>query len=163
MLAGIHETVGCRLAGADQRYTAGRRMLVEALASAGRPLTVPEIVAAHPELPQSTTYRNVTSLVEIGVLRRVSSTGDHDRFELAEELSGHHHHLVCAGCGRVEDVLPSAQLERTLRDAARSFALERGFDVAEHRLDVLGRCRACQLAAGDGAEEAGRAEGPAGP
>lgn len=149
MLAGIHEVVGRRLAGADQRYTAGRQMLVQALASAGRPLTVPEIVAAHPELPQSSTYRNVTLLVDLGVLRRVAATGDHDRFELAEALSGHHHHLVCADCGRVEDVLPSDRLERTLREAAQAFALEHGFEVVEHRLDVLGRCRACRLAASD--------------
>lgn len=147
MPAGIHDTVGRRLSEADQRYTAGRRRLVEALAGAGRPLTVPEIVAAQPGLAQSSAYRNVTSLVELGVLQRVSGgTDDHDRFELAEELAGHHHHLVCAGCGRVEDVEPSPKLERTLREAARSIAAERGFAVTEHRLDVLGRCRTCSAA-----------------
>ena len=148
MSGGVHETVGRRLAEAAQRYTSGRRTLVEVLASAGRPLTVPEIVAARPGLAQSSAYRNVTSLVELGVLRRVSGgTDDHDRFELAEALSGHHHHLVCDRCGRVEDVEASPQLERTLREAARAVGASHGFTVAEHRLDVLGRCRECRASA----------------
>jgi len=48
--------------------------------------------------------------MEIGVVRRVAGADDHGRFELAEELSGHHHHLVCARCGKVEDVHPSPRL-----------------------------------------------------
>ena len=35
--------------------------------------------------------------------RRVDAGDDHARFELHESLTGHHHHLVCDVCGRVED------------------------------------------------------------
>lgn len=140
----LHEAIALRLAGLEQRYTASRRKLVETLASAGRPLTVPEIVAATPRLPQSSAYRNVTALMEVGVIRRVPGTDDHGRFELAEELSGHHHHLVCAGCGKVEDVRPSDRLERALGEAARSVADEQGYEITEHRLDLLGVCPGCR-------------------
>ncbi len=153
--ATVHDVVERRLAEADQRYTAGRRALVDVLARAGRPLTVPEIVAANEELAQSSAYRNVTSLVELGVLRRLRGPEDHDRFELAEALSHHHHHLVCVECGRVEDVELSLDLEQTLREAARVVGATHGFGVVEHRLDVLGRCRTCEPPGGDASAIAG--------
>jgi Fe2+ or Zn2+ uptake regulation protein len=140
----IHEAVSLRLAGVDQRYTPLRRALVETLAGAGRPLTVPEILITSPEVPQSSAYRNVTALVEVGVLRRVAGTDDHGRYELAEELSGHHHHLVCTSCGKVEDIHPSPRLERALHEAAAAVSDEQGYQVSEHRLDLHGLCPQCR-------------------
>ena len=139
----VHDAVALRLAGLDQRYTRQRRILVETLARAGRPLTVPEIVAVAPELPQSSAYRNATALVEVGVLRRVSGADDHGRFELAEELSGHHHHLVCARCGKVEDFDASPALEQALDDATRLSVGLCGYTIGEHRLELFGTCPTC--------------------
>jgi Fe2+ or Zn2+ uptake regulation protein len=140
----VHTEIALRLAGLDQRYTRLRRALVETMAAAGRPLTVPEILATSPELPQSSAYRNVTALIEAGVARRVTGTDDHGRVELAEDLSHHHHHLVCASCGKVDDVRPSPRLERALADAARAAADELDFDVVEHRFDLVGVCADCR-------------------
>ena len=61
---GLHEGIGLRLADLDQRYTSLRRVLVDTLATAGRPLAIPEILAAAPRLPQSSAYRNLTALIE---------------------------------------------------------------------------------------------------
>ncbi len=141
---GLHETIALRLAQLDQRYTRLRRALVESMARAGRPLTIPELLGSNPGLSQSSAYRNVTALIEAGAARRVSGTGDHGRFELAEELSGHHHHLVCGGCGRIADVHPSPGLERALAQAARLAADEQGFEVTEHRFDLVGTCADCR-------------------
>jgi Fur family ferric uptake transcriptional regulator len=140
----VHEGVSLRLASAGQRYTHMRRILVETLAAAGRPLTVPEILASAPELPQSSAYRNMTTLIDLGVVRRVAGSDDHGRFELAEELSGHHHHFVCATCGKVEDVHPSPKLERALGEAARAVAEEQGYEVTAHQLDLFGVCPECR-------------------
>jgi Fe2+ or Zn2+ uptake regulation protein len=140
----IHDAVGVRLARVDQRYTKLRRLLVETLAVAARPLTIPEIVASTPRLPQSSAYRNVTTLMEVGVVCRVPGTDDHGRYELAEELSGHHHHLVCTHCGRVEDVPATPRLELALDDAARAVTDRQGYQVNEHRFDQLGLCPDCR-------------------
>jgi Fe2+ or Zn2+ uptake regulation protein len=141
----LHDEVSRRLAGLDQRYTPMRRLLVETMAAAGRPLTIPELLEQAPQLPQSSAYRNVTTLIEAGVARRMPGHDDHWRFELAEDLSGHHHHhLVCASCGRVEDVNPSSQLERALHETVRTVEGERGFVVDDHRLDLVGTCSACR-------------------
>ena len=114
-----------------------------ALAEAARPVTIPEIVAAVAELPQSSAYRNVTALIDAGVIRRVAGPDDHGRFELAEEFSGHHHHVVCATCGKVEDVPPSRDLEQALGQAVQAVADQRGYKVTEHRLELLGLCPDC--------------------
>jgi Fe2+ or Zn2+ uptake regulation protein len=74
----------------------------------------------------------------------VTGSDDHGRFELAEDLSGHHHHLVCGSCGKVADVRPSARLERALAEAARVAADEDDFDVTDHRFDLLGLCADCR-------------------
>lgn len=144
LVGSVHDAVGLRLAGLDQRYTHLRRVLVETLAAAGRPLTIPEILVSAPELPQSSAYRNMTALIDVGIVRRVAGSDDHGRFELAEELSGHHHHLVCATCGKVEDVHPSPKLERALGEAARAVAEEQGYQVTEHQLELRGRCPKCR-------------------
>lgn len=140
----IHEQVGLRLLRADQRYTRLRRALVETLADAGRPLTIPEVLRANPGLTQSSAYRNITLLIEAGATRRVTGADDHGRFELAEDLSGHHHHLVCGSCGKVADVRPSPRLERALAEAAQAVAEEDDFNVTEHRFDLLGVCADCR-------------------
>lgn len=142
--APLHETVGVRLAGFDQRYTAIRRLLVETIARSGRPLTIPEILAVSPELPRSSAYRNVTVLIEAGILRRVTGSDEHGRFELAEQLSGHHHHhLVCTVCGRVDDVAATQRLERAVGDTVRAAAEEHGYRIADHQLELLGVCPDC--------------------
>ena len=140
----VHDEIARRLAGDDQRYTRLRRALVETLAASGRPLTIPEILAATPNLPQSSAYRNVTTLMDAGVVRRVAATDDHGRFELAEGFSGHHHHLVCATCGKVDDIRASPRLERALAEATRAAADEQGYDVIEHRFDLVGVCPDCR-------------------
>lgn len=145
----IHREAALRLARADQRYTPLRRRLVELLAAAGRPLTMPEILGRSPDLSQSTAYRNVSTLIDAGAVRRVSGAGDHGRFELAEDLCGHHHHLICAVCGRVSDIVPNPRLERALRDAVEAAAGDR-FQVVEHRFELLGTCADCAASAEPG-------------
>jgi Fe2+ or Zn2+ uptake regulation protein len=140
----LHPEVAVRLARVEQRYTASRRALVETLAAAGRPLSIPEILAATPDIPQSSAYRNVTALIDAKAVRRVAGSDDHGRFELAEDLAGHHHHLICATCGQVLDITASPRLERALAEAARVAEEETGFTVDDHRMDLVGTCGQCR-------------------
>jgi len=139
----VHDAAATRLAALDQRYTAKRRALVDLLRAAGRPLTVSEIVAEG--APVSSAYRNVTVLCEAGVARRLVGADDLGRFELSEDLSGHHHHhLVCESCGTVADVRASSSLEDALAAAALLAARETGFEITDHRIELIGRCPACR-------------------
>jgi Fe2+ or Zn2+ uptake regulation protein len=52
----------------------------------------------------SSIYRNLVVLEQAGAVTRYPGAGGgHARYELSEELVGHHHHLVCSRCGRIED------------------------------------------------------------
>ena len=139
----LHEEVSRRLTSHDQRYTSGRRALVGVLADAGRPLTIPEVLGRSRGVPQSTAYRNLTVLVEAGVARRVNGTDDHGRFELAEDLTEHHHHLICTTCGDVADFTAPAALEASLGRVMATVADATGFAAAGHRLDLMGTCTRC--------------------
>lgn len=143
MVDDLHASVAARLRRVGYRYTPGRRALVVAIIDADRPLTAAELSAATRGLPQSTMYRNLAHLEQAGVVHRVSSTDDHARFELAEELGGHHHHLVCVTCGTVEDFTAPRRFERSLLELMAKVTDGRGFNAETHRLDLLGVCGAC--------------------
>jgi Fe2+ or Zn2+ uptake regulation protein len=146
----LDEEVALRLSAAGQRYTANRRRLVAALAAADRPLTMPELLDAdghrggRQRVPQSSAYRNLLVLADARVVRRVLGADDAGRYELAEDLAGHHHHLVCESCGQVSDLESTPRLERALSEASRAAAESAGFEVSEHRFDLVGRCAACR-------------------
>lgn len=139
----LHEKAAGRLAALDQRYTPSRRVLVQTLEEAAHPLTIAEIVGRADGVPQSSAYRNLTVLIEAGIAIRLPGADDYGRFELAEDLAGHHHHLVCVSCGAVADHVAGSRLERALREAAQQAAEDSGFEVTGHRLDFEGRCRRC--------------------
>ena len=139
----LHDTVAARLGESDNRYTRHRRDLIEVLVRSSKPLTIAEILAEAAHLPQSSVYRNLAVFEETGLVHRLVGPGEFARFELAEDLLGHHHHLVCTSCGAMTDVeLPSA-LEAQIDKALTGLARRRRFQVRSHRLDVVGLCRDC--------------------
>ncbi len=155
MVKDMHRTVSGRLGQADYRYTSGRQSLVRILADAGQPLSMPEILVAA-RLPQSSAYRNLTVLENAGVVRRIVTYDDFCRYELAEDLTGHHHHLVCESCGLVEDFTLSRDFEAKLDATLTRTAQGRGLEMVGHRVDVYGLCQSCRENARDaGAAPAG--------
>jgi Fe2+ or Zn2+ uptake regulation protein len=139
----VREAAATRLHSVGQRLTANREALVDTFTGAPRPLTIPEILARRGDLAQSSVYRNLVVLEEAGIVHRVVGTDDFARWELAEDLAGHHHHLICASCGRVEDVPASAGLERSVAAAAAAITRTTGFRTQRHRVDLVGLCRRC--------------------
>jgi len=153
----LHTAVADRLQEADQRYTRGRRALVDVLEQATRPLTIQEILQRDRGLAQSSAYRNLVLMEQTGVVHRVVSTDEFARFELAEHLTDHHHHhLICTQCGQVADFTVSPDVEEALARALARAADDAGFQVQDHRLDLVGRCRRCGFGSQpEGANRAG--------
>ncbi|HKA94085.1 MAG TPA: Fur family transcriptional regulator [Acidimicrobiia bacterium] len=142
---GLHDTVSTRLRRVNQRVTANRRAIVDALSGASRPMTIPELLEspAGRGLAQSSVYRNLVVLEQAGLVHRIVTDGEFARFELAEDLTEHHHHLICANCGTVEDVPASAGLEQSVETAASQIARSTGFHTQRHRVDLVGLCARC--------------------
>ena len=140
----LHGVVEGRLRRVDQRYTSGRRAIISLLASAGHPVSIGDIADGLPGLPRSSAYRHLTDLETAGLVRRVSANDEFTRFELAEDLTGHHHHLVCVSCGKVTDIILPARVEDAITQATGQLAGTEDFEPHGHRLDVLGLCSACR-------------------
>jgi len=139
----IHDVARERLSMINQRYSPRRRQLVDALLQSTHPMVATDMVDVEGDLPQSTVYRNLAVLESAGIVVKVLTNGDRSAFELAEDLKGHHHHLVCVDCGVVLDIDMPAVVERSLEEGMVAVARETGFSLIGHRLDLLGRCGQC--------------------
>jgi len=128
----LHDTVASRLQQGDNRYTRHRRALIEVLKAAKQPMTIAEILAVGTDLPQSSVYRNLSVFEETGLVQRLVGAGDYARFELAEDLLGHHE-------------LP-AELEEEIERTLATLARRKRFQLHAHRLDLMGLCRDCAAA-----------------
>jgi len=139
----LHETVSVLLHAQQQRLTTARRIIVDVLDASDRPLTIPEILDAQPALAQSSAYRNLVVLEQARVVHRIVTHADFARYELAEDLTGHHHHLVCSNCGRIEDLPATPAVERSVAVAIDEASRRAGFRTEHHRLDLVGLCADC--------------------
>jgi Fur family ferric uptake transcriptional regulator len=82
----------------------------------------------------ATVYRVLTQFEQAGLLRRHYFDAGHAVFELNE--GGHHDHLICLQCGKVEEFYDPAIEKRQLKVAE-----ERGFKVVEHALYLYAECQ----------------------
>jgi Fe2+ or Zn2+ uptake regulation protein len=123
------------------KVTPQRRLILDILSSSeSHVLTAEEIVnqarGTQPNISASTVYRNLGTLTELGLLKRLDSMGVGWRYELN---SGHHHHLVCLKCHNTVaiDFCPMS------RDV-KKLAEQSGFEVADHSFEIKGYCTNCQ-------------------
>ena len=140
----LHATALARLRADGQRYTTNRRSVVEELERSDRPLSIPELLDAVDDLAQSSAYRTLSVLERAGVVRRLVTHDEFARYELAEDLTEHHHHLICTHCGTIEDFTVPDDLEAELERCLGRVAARQGFSGASHRLDLVGTCARCQ-------------------
>ena len=88
-----------------------------------------------PNISLGTVYRNLNQLVEQGVLRRISTPVDGDRFDIRVDP---HAHLLCTGCGKMLDLDDGMLHELDIK------VLERfGFEVNDRQLLLTGLCADC--------------------
>lgn len=81
----------------------------------------------------ATVYRVLTQFEQAGVLIRHHFEAERSVFELNE--GGHHDHLVCMQCGKVEEFFDAAIEQRQ-----HEIAAERGFRLHEHSLCLYADC-----------------------
>lgn len=144
----VHSEVMRRFIKHEQRYTSQRRLIVTVLSASDRPLMIQQMLKRSSNtkkvLAQSSLYRNLVVLESVGVVQRIFSTDDVARYELNDDILGHHHHLVCSKCGDIRDVRIPESLESSLDTALAKIAKSSGFQLDQHRLDLIGRCGKCR-------------------
>jgi len=81
----------------------------------------------------ATVYRVLTQFEAAGLLIRHHFEGDKAVFEL--NRGGHHDHLVCLQCGKVEE-FHDPEIEKRQDKIAK----ERGFAIRDHSLYLFAEC-----------------------
>ena len=81
----------------------------------------------------ATVYRVLTQFEQAGLLERQHFEGGKAVFELKSD--GHHDHLVCLQCGRVEEFYDAEIEKRQVK-----IAKDRGFSLHEHSLSLYADC-----------------------
>jgi len=84
----------------------------------------------------ATVYRTLQAMASGGELDAIRTPDGQVAYRICSP--GHHHHLICRGCGRTVEVsIPS------LEQQVRAMAAEQGFAEVEHELEFFGTCAAC--------------------
>lgn len=128
----------------DVRYTKGRRAVVNALAKAQGPMSASELAQVVGDaVPLSSLYRTLSVLEEADVVAHHLGAKGLTRYELAEWLTGHHHHLVCLQCGKVSDIDIPVTKEERVRTLVSEIAAQASFAPSDHALEIEGTCSEC--------------------
>ena len=125
---------------AGLRVTEQRLQVFQALRTARRPISHPELVGLLPEngMDRTTVYRILMDLTERGLANR-RDLGDHVwRFDLRSDARRHeqdHPHFSCTVCGELECLPPaSIQLAPALASSIQGRLAE---------IQLRGRCARC--------------------
>ena len=143
----VEQAAGALLRDEGIRFTPARRLVARALAGAAGPQAAGELHATlRGLLPLSSLYRTLAVLERARVLAKEHDAAGVARYELAESLLGHHHHLVCVACGEVRDVGIDPPTEDTIARLVEDIARQAGYRATGHRIDIEGTCVSCRTA-----------------
>ncbi len=125
------------------RSTAQRRLIVDTFFEGAAHMTIEDLlneVRVHDRgIGYATVYRTLKLLAECGVASERKFGDGLSRYELADDASAHHDHLICVSCGKIEE-FEEPRIE-ALQD---EIAARHGFEVASHKHEMYGTCADCQ-------------------
>lgn len=123
------------------KVTNPRKDILTVLAKATRPMSSDDIFAALPKGSSDlvTVYRSLSTLEEIGLLRRHDLGDSLRRYELSEDQH-HHHYIRCKSCGTVE-AFEGCEFENNLSKTLS----KKGYHMIQHSLDVMALCSRCHV------------------
>lgn len=134
-------SVETKLSEKHLKITKARKLILGMLTQAS-PKTVDELAsmlgANGEKLSLSTIYRTCETLSANGLLLKTNLTDDGiARYEYLK--SGHVHHAICLGCGRIIpiDDCPFGQFDQLMQS-------KYDFSVSSHRIEIYGYCHECR-------------------
>jgi Fur family ferric uptake transcriptional regulator len=147
------EGIVAKLRASGGRITATRRATIEVLLADGdhRHLSAEDVAgevrARLPDVAESTIYRTLAALEELGVVTHVHLGHGPSTFHLADHA---HRHLVCRHCGDIVEV-PS----EVFGELSEHLEERYGFSISEEHFALIGECVACRRRNGRGKPESG--------
>ncbi len=120
-----------------------RQLLFDIFSMNHKPLSVAELLSSleekGTEVNKTTVYREIQSLLEKQVVNAVFVDETHTKYELN---INHHHHLVCKGCGEIEEV-EFDSIEKIFPLFEKKLKQKKKFQSITHTLEFFGVCQNC--------------------
>jgi Fur family ferric uptake transcriptional regulator len=130
------------LSDAGHRRGGAREAILELLDEQACALSAVEIERAlaerDREVSRASVYRVMEELEAIALVQRVEIGQGIVRYEPVRHGAGHHHHLVCDCCGRLQPFTDEG-LERAIMRASERLPAR----VSEHEIVLRGACETC--------------------
>jgi Fur family ferric uptake transcriptional regulator len=124
------------------KHSRQRDLVADVFFDMGGHVSVEQVVAAarrsDPRVSVATVYRTMKLLADCGLAFPRQFDGSQTRYEPAAGRP-HHDHLICTGCGTIEEFA-----EQRIETLQTRVAANRGFQVETHKLEIYGRCAACR-------------------
>ncbi len=141
-LAGPAAAMDAFLAQRGLKYSRQRERIAEIFFGMRGHVSVDELVLRvrreDRRVSVATVYRTMKLLAEGGLALARNFGDGQTRYEVAAGRP-HHDHLVCVGCGAIEEFA-----EPDIEALQAAVAARHGFEVSHHRLELYGRCSRCR-------------------
>ncbi len=125
------------------RTTKIRAAILDILSSAEQPLSAKEIGqqlhGKKLKANKTTIYRDLDLFLREQLVTQVGFNDDQKRYELTS--TGHHHHLICKQCERIEDII----LSKELQSEEERIMKKTNFKITKHALEFYGFCGTCKI------------------
>ena len=125
------------------RSTAQRRLIIDTFFEGAPHMTIEDLLtevrAVDRGIGYATVYRTLKLLAECGVASERCFGDGLSRYELADEASAHHDHLICLDCGKIIE-FEEPRIEALQDEIAEKY----GFEIASHKHEMYGHCAECQ-------------------
>lgn len=139
----MDKKINAKLKENNYKLTDQREAVLEVMIdNKGKHLSAEEVLQeAKQKMPNigiATVYRTLEKLASMDILYKTMFEGGKFRYELSDNDTHQHHHIVCLKCGQIyefeEDLLN--ELEKRLES--------RGFEIIDHELKFYGYCPKCR-------------------
>jgi Fe2+ or Zn2+ uptake regulation protein len=126
---------------AGLRVTDHRMLVLDSVARQKKPITVYDlllVVRKKEDIDQATVYRNLNSLHEAGLLRRLDFNHGHAHFEL--ETGRASHQIVCGKCETIEKI-EGVSIEDVVKKMVKKS--KKFKNTSTHSIEIYGLCKNC--------------------
>lgn len=96
-----------------------------------------ELKDEFPNLSLGTVYRNLNTLIERGLVKKIHFGSTFDRFEANTQP---HYHLICESCDKILDFEMPVTYDQ-LNERAKQLT---AFTIRHHKLEFFGICQQCK-------------------
>ena len=130
---------------AGYQATPNRRLVADLVASTSGHFTAADLLERgrreQVNIGRATIFRALEVMTSLRVVERLDLPSGAHAYVVCDP-DEHHHHIVCSGCGRNEDIA-DGELAGVVDEIAR----RSGYRIESHRLELFGRCPDCAAAA----------------